>query len=46
MKKGKAFNLGYFQAPEDALEDPDEMAQWAQQAYSVALKANAKKPGK
>jgi len=46
MKKGKAFSLGYFQAPESALEDPDEMARWAQQAYSVALKARAKKPGK
>jgi len=45
MKKGKAFNLSYFQAPDDALEDPDEMAQWAQQAYTVALKANVKKPG-
>ena len=41
MKKGKAFKLSYFQAPEETLEDGQEMVIWAHQAYAVALKANA-----
>ncbi len=41
IKRGKAFKLGYFQAPEEALEDPQEMTVWANQAYTVAFKANA-----
>ena len=42
MKKNKVFQLSYFQAPEEALEDAQEMAAWANQAYVVALNANAR----
>jgi len=31
-------------SPERCLEDPDEMAAWAQKAFDAALKADAKKP--
>ena len=42
-KKGKAFKMSYYQAPEEALEDGEEMNSWANSAYSVALKAASKK---
>ena len=42
-KKGKAFKMSYYQAPEEALEDSEEMNSWANKAYSVALRAAAKK---
>lgn len=43
-KGSKQVRLSYFQAPEEALEDPDIATQWAQLAYSAALRqAN---PGK
>jgi len=38
-KKGKPVSLSYFQAPEEALEDYDEMNSWANKAYSTALRA-------
>ena len=43
-KKGKPFSMSYYQAPEDALEDPDAMNLWGNTAYSAALRAAAKKP--
>lgn len=46
IKKAKVFKLNYFQAPEEALEDPEEMAIWAKQAYAVAIRANAGKTRK
>jgi len=42
-KKGKIYAMSYYQAPEEALEDIDEMNLWANQAYGVALRAAAKK---
>jgi len=42
-KKGKKYSMSYYQAPEEALEDPEEMAVWAEKAYGVALRANKKK---
>jgi len=39
MRKGKACRLGYFRAPEEALEEAEEMRSWASQAYSVARRA-------
>ena len=42
-KKGKEFKMSYFQAPEEALEDGEEMDSWAKKAYLVALRAAAKK---
>ena len=42
-KKGKEIKMSYYQAPEGALEDAEEMNSWANMAYSVALKAASKK---
>ncbi len=38
MRAGKACRLGYFRAPEEALE----MRSWASQAYAVARRAASK----
>ena len=45
-KKGKEFKMSYYQAPEEALEDVEEMNLWANKAYGTALKAVSKKPKK
>lgn len=45
-KQGKEFKMSYFQAPEEALEDPEEMTEWANKAYGGALRAAAKKSKK
>lgn len=42
-KKGEEFKMSYYQAPEEALEDVDEMNSWANKAYGAALKAASKK---
>jgi len=47
-KKGKdasckAITMPYYQAPEETLEDSEEMNLWANKAYSVALRAASKK---
>ncbi len=42
-KKGKEYRMSYYQAPEEALEDSEEMNCWANNAYGVALKAASKK---
>ena len=42
-KKGKEFKMSYYQAPEEALEDPEEMNYWANNAYGAALRAAVKK---
>jgi len=43
-KKGKQFKMLYYQAPDEALEDSEEMNIWANKAYAVAL--NEKKKNK
>lgn len=45
-KKGKEIKMSYYQAPEEALEDGEEMKLWAGKAYSTALRAAAKKQKK
>ena len=45
-KKDKQVSLSYYQAPEEALEDNEEMNAWANKAYSAALRSAAKKRGK
>lgn len=45
-KKGKEFKMSYYQAPEEVLEDSEEMNSWANKAYSTALKAASKKQKK
>ena len=42
-KQGKEYKMSYCQAPEETLEDIDEMTGWALKAYNTALKASAKK---
>lgn len=43
MKKGKEFKMSYYQAPEEALEEAEEMCYWANMAYSAALRVASKK---
>jgi DNA transformation protein len=38
-KAGKMIGMSYYLAPEEALEDPMEMKQWAELAYQAALRA-------
>ena len=45
-KKGKQFKMRYYQAPDEALEDSETMNLWANNAYSVALRAASLKPKK
>ncbi len=42
-KQGKPFKMSYYQAPEAALEDADEMNIWANKAYEAALRKKVKK---
>ena len=42
-RKGKRATLGFFRAPEDAMESPERMLPWARTAYAAALRTNAKK---
>jgi DNA transformation protein and related proteins len=37
-------SLGYFSAPEDAMESPPQMEPWARLALAAALRARAAKP--
>ncbi len=46
MKDGKTLVMHYHQAPEEALESPEEMAGWSRLAYGAALRAAAKKKRK
>lgn len=41
LAKGVARSLNYYAAPEEAMESPALMAQWARQALDCALKAAA-----
>jgi DNA transformation protein len=45
-KKGKEYKMSYYQAPEEALEDCEEMNIWVNKAYGAALKAASKKRNK
>lgn len=43
QKDGDTITTSYCRAPADALESPDEMAEWARRGYAAALRAAAKK---
>jgi DNA transformation protein len=43
MKDGETLTMSYRAAPEEALENPDVMAEWARRGYAAALRAAAKK---
>lgn len=38
-RKGKPVKMPYWSIPDDAFDDPDEMAQWVRRAYQAALRA-------
>jgi len=42
-KQGKEFTMSYYQAPEEALEDGEEMNSWANMAYGATLRSASKK---
>ena len=44
-KKGKEYTMSYYCAPEEALEDMDEMKDWARKSCGAALRAAAMKRG-
>ena len=43
-RKGKVFKMSYYQAPEETLEDTNEMTTWASKAYNAAVRSAAKNP--
>ena len=45
-KQNKPFKMSYYEAPETALEDADEMNLWANKGYCAALRAAASKGSK
>jgi len=45
-KQGKELKMSYYQAPEEALEDAEEMNAWVNKAYGAALRAASKKRNK
>lgn len=42
-KKGKPMQLSYYQAPEEAMDNNEDMHVWAAKAYDAAVRADAKK---
>ena len=45
-KHGERHALGYFSAPEEAMESPAEMTPWARRALAAAVAARAKAPAR
>ncbi len=41
-RAGRAVQMPYWSIPEDALDDPDQMAHWARLAYEAALRSPPK----
>lgn len=39
VKRGKAVKMSYYLAPEETLDDPQQMKEWAVLAYQAALRA-------
>jgi DNA transformation protein and related proteins len=46
MKNKDIHSLGYYTAPEEAMESPAEMAPWARRGLAAAVAARAKAPAK
>lgn len=42
-KNGKMVAMSYYQAPEDAMDSSSDLCEWAEKAYSVALRTKNKK---
>ena len=45
-KSGKKGAMSYYQAPDFLYDEPEEMVDWAREAFAAALRADAKKPDK
>ena len=45
LVKGTAKSMGYYSAPDEAMESPDEMAPWARLALNAAFSARNPKSG-
>ena len=45
-KNGEHTLNSYWRMPERLYDDPEELARWAREAHTVALRAVARKPGK
>lgn len=43
VKQGKIASLGYYEAPPEVLEDPDEALRWGRYALDAAVRAAAAK---
>lgn len=37
-KNGKKFSMSYFQAPETAMENPQELLEWSHRSYQAAVR--------
>ncbi|MDJ0948280.1 MAG: TfoX/Sxy family protein [Alphaproteobacteria bacterium] len=42
-KRGKTFEMSYYEAPADALDDGEELLRWAEGAWDAAVRAGAAK---
>ncbi|MGB5438733.1 MAG: TfoX/Sxy family protein [Gammaproteobacteria bacterium] len=42
-KKGRKYSMSYFQAPEQTLEHPEAMSDWANMAYAAATRSASEK---
>lgn len=45
-KKGKAFKMSYYMAPEDIFDDAEQAKIWADRSYAAALRSNKPKKKK
>ena len=45
-RQGKEYAMSYYQAPHDAMDNAEDLSQWAQKAYEAAVRAVQKKPKK
>ena len=43
QRQGKSISMSYYHAPDEALENPEEMRQWATLAYLAALRSSNQK---
>lgn len=48
FSEGKKTAMGFYEVPADVLEEPEELARWAEKAHAVALRkrSGTRKPGK
>jgi len=45
-KEGKPMPMSYYQAPGEALDNSDDMVEWAEMAFAAAVRVAANKPKK